>query len=341
LTAPTIVSAVTGMTRSISDATTVAASRWHSAPRARSVRLGRLRVTYVADGIIEARPSLLWPSSDMSYWEARPEHLDPAGFLVMGAGGLLVEGDGWTILIDSGLGPTTVAPTVSGLGTVQGGALISSLARLGKRTEDLSTVAITHLHLDHVGWWCTEADQSGATSPLSGIRAVMTAEEWEDDGHRASSHSSSDTVDELTPAQQFADILDALKPTMELVGDGDEIAPGVSVHRMPGHTHGHAAYRITSGGATLLAFGDAFHSPVQIAHPDWVDATDHDPRGALDTRLNLLASLSEPDTFGFGIHFSDVVFGRVARDEHTYRWQPIETELTLDLDTGCSRPLMK
>jgi glyoxylase-like metal-dependent hydrolase (beta-lactamase superfamily II) len=315
------------MTRSISDATNVATSRWHSVPRTRSVRIGQLRATYVADGVIEATPPLLWPSGDATYWEAHPEHLDPGGFLVMGAGGLLVEADGWTILIDSGLGPMTIGPTVNGLGTVQGGALISSLERLGTRTTDLSAVAITHLHLDHVGWWCNSADQSEATPPLSGIRAVMTAEEWEDVGHGTPSRSSSDTVDDLTPAQQFADVLDALKPTTELVGEGEEIAPGVTVHRAPGHTPGHAAYRITSGGTTLLAFGDAFHSPVQIAHPDWVDATDHDPRGALDTRLNLLASLSEPDTFGFGIHFSDVVFGRVARDKGTYRWQPIETEL--------------
>jgi hypothetical protein len=136
------------------------------------VRLGKLRATYVSDGVIEATPSLLWPSSGASYWEAHPEHLDPAGFLVMGAGGLLVEGDDWTLLIDSGLGPITIAPTVSGLGTVQGGELISSLARLGKRTTDLSTVAITHLHLDHVGWWSNCADQSGATSPLSGIRVL-------------------------------------------------------------------------------------------------------------------------------------------------------------------------
>jgi glyoxylase-like metal-dependent hydrolase (beta-lactamase superfamily II) len=158
----------------------------------------------------------------------------------------------------------------------------------------------------------------------------MTVEEWNDDGHGTRSNSSADTVDELTPPQQFADVLDALKPTTELVGDGDEIAPGVTVHRTPGHTPGHAAYRITSEGATLLAFGDAFHSPVQIAHPEWTDATDHDPKCAVETRLHLRTLLSEPDTYGFGIHFSDVAFGRVARDEHTFRWQPIETELGVD-----------
>ncbi|AIJ26336.1 hypothetical protein [Amycolatopsis methanolica] len=90
-----------------------------------------------------------------------------------------------------------------------------------------------------------------------------------------------------------------------------------------GHTAGHAEYVITGGGQRLIAFGDALHSPVQVDHPELSAAVDHDPARAAAHRARLVAELSEPDTIGFGIHFADVVFGRVRRDGGAPAWQPL------------------
>jgi glyoxylase-like metal-dependent hydrolase (beta-lactamase superfamily II) len=102
--------------------------------------------------------------------------------------------------------------------------------------------------------------------------------------------------------------------------DGEEIFPGVRLLAAAGHTVGHASYVISSGGQRLIAFGDAMHSSIQIEHPDWGAAPDHDPVAAADARRRLVAELAEPGTIGFGVHFADVVFGQVVADG---TWRPV------------------
>ena len=91
-----------------------------------------------------------------------------------------------------------------------------------------------------------------------------------------------------------------------------------------GHTPGHAEYVITSGGQRLIAFGDAVHSPIQVEHPEWSLALDHDPVRAADQRRRLVAELAQPDTIGFGVHFADVVFGHVRRSGAGAAWRPLD-----------------
>jgi len=45
------------------------------------------------------------------------------------------------------------------------------------------------------------------------------------------------------------------------VKDGQEFLPGIQAELVPGHTLGHTAYIITSGGQTLVAIGDTPPSP--------------------------------------------------------------------------------
>jgi glyoxylase-like metal-dependent hydrolase (beta-lactamase superfamily II) len=117
------------------------------------------------------------------------------------------------------------------------------------------------------------------------------------------------------------EILTALAPRVRTVTDGEEVFPGVRVRLTYGHTAGHTAYVIASGGQRLIAFGDALHSPIQADHPEWSAASDHDPKASADFRHRLVAELEEPDTIGYGNHFADVVFGRVRRDGDGPAWR--------------------
>ena len=69
---------------------------------------------------------------------------------------------------------------------------------------------------------------------------------------------------------------------------------------------GHISYVITSAsGERLIAFGDAFHSPAQLAHPEWLSAADLNASAVMTARRQLLDELLQPNTFGFGVHFGD------------------------------------
>lgn len=130
-------------------------ARLSRAPQVRSLRLGELTVTYVPDGLVRLKQPWL-PAAD---WAANRDHLDADGFLVAGIGGLLIERDDRALLIDAGLGPETHPdnPADPVHGPLYGGALLDELRRLGRTPDRIEAVAVTHLHIDHLGWtWHTE-----------------------------------------------------------------------------------------------------------------------------------------------------------------------------------------
>jgi glyoxylase-like metal-dependent hydrolase (beta-lactamase superfamily II) len=82
----------------------------------------------------------------------------------------------------------------------------------------------------------------------------------------------------------------------------------------PGHSAGHTSYIVTTcTGKRLVAFGDIFHTPIQLTHPDWLSIPDVDSDGLLQARARIVDELTQPNTFGFGVHFGDQPFGLVTR----------------------------
>jgi glyoxylase-like metal-dependent hydrolase (beta-lactamase superfamily II) len=122
----------------------------------------------------------------------------------------------------------------------------------------------------------------------------------------------------------MGDMIAAIKSRVRTIAEGEEVFPGVRVLYAPGHSAGHVAYIISAGTQRVIAFGDAFHSPIQVAHPLWEGIFDHDRKQAARLRLKLAAELADPDTIGFGIHFADVPFGRVNLDELPFVWEPVD-----------------
>ncbi|MDX3802965.1 MBL fold metallo-hydrolase [Streptomyces sp. AK04-3B] len=251
----------------------------------RTLRVGEMKVSYVPDGAMLLKPAGIPPVAVDRHWSRYGAYLNDTRRLVANTGGLLVEHGARALLIDAGFGPRAVPedPAHPDRGAVHGGSLPGNLALLGRSPDDIDTVAFTHLHPDHVGWACVD--------PPLFTRAtfVIPKGEWD---HR-------------DPA------LTALEPRTRPAVPGEEIFPGVHALALPGHTAGHTGFVIASHGVRLLAFGDALLSSLQIRHPEWSAVTDADPAGSERRRRDLIAELLRPDTLGFGIHFADVVFGRV------------------------------
>jgi glyoxylase-like metal-dependent hydrolase (beta-lactamase superfamily II) len=276
----------------------------------RSLSLGETKVTYLPDGAVPLSPRGWLPDTSDEVWAANPEYLDDSGRLVAGIGALLVEADGRAMLIDAGFGPWSL-PEEPGnpYGAVHGGALLDSLAAVGCPPERIEAVAFTHLHVDHIGWaW--HPVPGGERLAFDAAKYVIAELEWTERHHVLAQGITEEMLARLTPR-------------VHPVHNGEEIFPGVRVLLTPGHTAGHTAYVVESGGRRLVAFGDAMHSPIQVGHPDWRAVVDLDPGAAADSRRRLLAELERPDTIGFGGHFADVVFGRVRRDGGEAAWHPV------------------
>ncbi|MEV1169634.1 MBL fold metallo-hydrolase [Nonomuraea sp. NPDC049784] len=277
----------------------------------RSLELGEFKLSYVPDGVVRLKPRGWLPGTTEQDWKDNAAFLDDTGNLVATIGALLVEYGERALLIDAGLGPLSQPddPDNPLIGALGGGELLDNLAKLGRRPEEIEAVAFTHLHVDHIGWAWHPAPGSDRPA-FSGAGYLLAEPEW----NLRHLRNAPETTDEM---------LAALAPRVRTVREDEEIFPGVRVLPTPGHTSGHTTYTITSGDRRLIAFGDALHTAAQIRHPEWSAAADLDSAESAVHRHRLVKELQRPDTIGFGVHFADVVFGRVDDTADGPAWVPV------------------
>lgn len=263
-----------------------------------SFTVGDIRLTLIPDGYHRCDPLGTFVGSTPANWDEHAHLLDEQGRLVMTMGALLAElPSGQRILIDAGFGPRTLILSDFGM-EFWGGRLVSSLAAVGLRPEDIDVVLYSHLHVDHVGWTATDH----GTPTFTSARHLMSRAEWE---------HWSDKADMGGPTQADIDVLAARVELLD--GEGD-VAPGIAAVPTYGHTPGHLSFRVTSGDERALILGDAIHCPLQISHPEWAFMADAAPDAARRAREQLLRELDEPGTAVVGAHFPDAVFGRVVTE---------------------------
>ena len=282
----------------------------------RSIQLGDVRLTYVVDGAMGLTPGGFFPDVPTAYWASHADVLDAQGRVAMPAGGLLVERDGRALLIDAGLGDVNTAMSIGGvsIGTANCGALPDTLAALGHSPANIQSVVFTHLHTDHTGWAFVPDGGGGYRKFFQDARYLVAAEEW-------APHGRGDLV---PGAPSRSAVIEPLEGVHSQIADGEQIFPGVHAVVTPGHSPGHTSYVISTSASRLIVFGDAFHIPAQLAHPDWPSKPDVDGVAVMAARKRLVAELTEPDTLGFAFHFGDQAFGRVVRDEQGLPgWQPV------------------
>lgn len=135
-----------------------------------SVTVGSVEIARVTDGSMFGSPAFFFSGipPDM-YGPALGKDLTERGTVEVTFGSFVVRSSGKTILVDTGMGNKRGAP---------GGLLPGNLKAIGLAPEDIDVVFNTHLHIDHVGWNCTERD--GAFVPtFPNAEYWVAAKEWD------------------------------------------------------------------------------------------------------------------------------------------------------------------
>jgi len=154
-----------------------------------------------------------------------------------------VVADGRAWVVDTGFGQLDA--------TKRGRRLVRStaeaLAAVGVDAAQVTDVVLTHLHYDHVGGW----DQFPAARFHVQDREMAYA---------TGRHMTRAPLNHAFTADHVAELVRAVHAGRVVFHDGDdELAPGLSVHLIGGHTDGLQAVRAeTAGGAVVLA-SDASH----------------------------------------------------------------------------------
>jgi glyoxylase-like metal-dependent hydrolase (beta-lactamase superfamily II) len=97
-----------------------------------------------------------------------------------------------------------------------------------------------------------------------------------------------------------------------------------------GHTPGHTALRIASGGETAMALADVTNVPfLFVRHPDWSAVFDMDADMARATRHKLLDQLATDRTLAFGYHWGLPNAGYVRKTASGFEFEPLAYVQTL------------
>jgi glyoxylase-like metal-dependent hydrolase (beta-lactamase superfamily II) len=156
----------------------------------------------------------------------------------------LIAGEEEAILVDAGYTPEVAAERGDRMHL---GSPIEASTALGYPPESIKSLVITHAHYDHTGY----------LHELTAARIHLQERElafWTGrHAHRAMYRSIVEQRDVLELVRRnFAGSVDLI--------DGDaEIAPGVSVHLVGGHTAGMQVVRVAVGNEVIVLASDAAH----------------------------------------------------------------------------------
>jgi glyoxylase-like metal-dependent hydrolase (beta-lactamase superfamily II) len=176
---------------------------------------------------------------------------------------LLVETDNGLVLVDSGFGSRDCLQPAKRVGPTR---LVTrplfdhretaahQVERLGFRRDDVRHIIVTHFDADHIGGLSdfpaarihvTAAEAHGAVrSPSWREKLRFRPEQW--------SHGP-DIVEHEPDGEKWRGFAAAKQL--------DDVAPGIVLVSLPGHTRGHACVAVDAGHRWILHCGDAFYHP--------------------------------------------------------------------------------
>ena len=196
------------------------------------------------------------------------------------------------------------------------GRLLGNLSAIGVAPADIDSIVMTHMHPDH------EAGLIDSSGKALFPKAELILHEnelafWRDDGAmtRATTEGQGDFRLARAALAAYGDRVRTVKT--------DEVAPGVCAFPTPGHTPGHTAWLVESGGDGLLIWGDIVHFPgIQFAFPDTSVAYDIDPAAAAEGRKTVLKFVAGEKLRVAGVHLDFPAFGHAVSNGAAYRYVP-------------------
>lgn len=280
--------------------------------------IGDVEAWSISDGFLDIGQglNLMYPESERGEMKkALEQRFEPTSSLQMYINILVLRRDKEVIIFDAGFGIVDHPDR---------GWLNEGLERIGIKQEDITAAFLSHTHGDHMAGFIAPDE-----TPMFPNAAIYTTPEersfWMQKTHDFSrTKRDRKALDRMVEVAQMR--FELLAGQIQPSPTGSEMFGGlVTVEDGFGHSPGHAMYRISSAGETLLNITDIAHSDIlMFRNPKWVIGWDHDMGQAVETRRRVFKQAALQRTPCFGFHVPWPGLGGVVQrgSEESYDWAP-------------------
>lgn len=287
-------------------------------------RVGDVRITRIHEYSGPTHdPKFLFPEMPQDMLEASrdwmaPKHWIPAmNKLILTVQLWVVHAGDNIVVIDTGVGnrkPREGMARMNQLNTL----VLEWLEAAGAPADKVTHVAITHLHMDHVGWNTRWLDNRW-TPTFPNARYYFP----EDDFLFCQAGKNKEQKLDVFGAAFDDSVMPVVDAGLaRMTRPGMEIADFLRIEDASGHSPGQVAFRIRSKGEEAVFCGDVFHNPIQIAHPEINSGYCIWPEQARKTRLAMLEQLARSQALVLPVHFGQPYAGFVRRQGAGYAFEP-------------------
>ncbi|MBF6472534.1 MBL fold metallo-hydrolase [Nocardia abscessus] len=311
-------------------------------PQHKRFEVGDLSIIPINDGTLITPTPPQVQGEDLPDFEVHKSYIPGDGLFYSDLGAFLVRSGDQLVLLDAGLGPAVGHDgTYCGASQpeellreydqqwrnfgrdeefvrmrranlprtiVKHGNLERNLRAAGVTPEEITDVVLSHLHCDHMGW-CTK----------DGASFFPNADIWVH-AHDVDHFLGDRELNEIGMKVQFGvegtkHRMKAALEQLKLWENDTNVAPGIDVRHMPGHTPGSSIAVISSAGQRAMMLGDVIHCPLEMTDDQFSMMADVDPALAHETKLHLLRELEDSDIHVASTHFPGMRFGRLLSSE--------------------------
>jgi len=260
-------------------------------------RLGAFTIYWLQGGEFEVDGGSMFGVVPKVLWEQKCAST-PDNHILLANSPMLVQTPHGNVLIETGLGNKLTDKQKAIFRVRRQWDLLAGLARRGLTRESISHVILTHGDFDHAGGVTMLGDRGEPELTFPAALHHIQRQEWED--VLAPNKRSADAY----WPENFAGLVKG--ENLRLIDGEGEVVPGVRLVRTGGHTRGHQAVWLKSGGETALHLGDLLPMPA-YTNPLWITAYDNFPLDSIAAKEQFLGQALGKDAWLLFYHDPEIL----------------------------------